>query len=176
MSRYVVMGIDPSSAKIAAVVTKDGGKSPRVWTKVLPESPYEVRADWAERHVNKFVSDYISAGFEVYFFIEEPVVGAGARATIAQATIRGGILIGARRGGATEIHHVNNSRWKKKIVGKGNATKPQIKEHMHKTWPVIYDLADGDQDVLDAAGINAYGEGVLMLQKRIEKNKENEDG
>ena len=181
--REIVVGCDPSSKLLAATITFDR-RSPMLWKRTLPEGEYAMRADWAERHVNQLLTKLSKANPDarIFFFVELPVVGAGARATIAQAIVLGGTMTGARRGGAAEIHEVNNQRWKKTVVGSGAAKKPQIKKYVRLTWPVLWDMLPpcrckntctcGQQDLCDSACINAYGQSVLDLQKRIEDNKE----
>lgn len=175
MSATVVIGIDPSSKKLALVITKNG-RSPRLITRTLPDAPLDVKADWAERHCRRLAAPYVKAGFRVIAFVEDPVVGrGGAHATIVQATVRGGILVGLRRAGVTEIHGVNNQRWKKAVCGNGGIGKPQIKKYVYKTWPRVWDMANGDEDLCDAACINAYGQQVISLEERIKAHKESEE-
>lgn len=178
--RVVVIGIDPSSKKLAFVITK-GGKQPRVVTRTLPDSPLDIKADWAERHARRIAAPYVKDGYRVVAFVEDPVVGrGGAHATIVQATVRGGILVGLRRAGVEKIHGVNNQRWKKAVVGNGGVGKPQIKKYVHDTWPTVYKMATGpnggvDEDVCDAACINLHGQKVLKMEDRINKHREEED-
>lgn len=176
----IVVGMDPSSKLLAATITFDKG-DPELWKKTLPDTTYDIRSDWAERHTEKLVKELARVG-PVYFFVEEPVVGQGARATIAQSICLGGVLIGARRGGAKEIHLVHNMRWKKDVVGAGNVNKAQIKRYVHQTWPVLYDLIPrctckgktchcGAQDLCDSACINAHGDHILDMKERIQANR-----
>lgn len=181
MTREIVVGCDPSS-KLLAVVATINRREPAVWKRTLPESDYATRADWAARHMEQLIKRLSKEG-DVYFFVEMPVVGAGVRATIAQAIVLGGTLTGARRGGAKEIHEVNNQRWKKTVVGSGAAKKPDIKKHVLKTWPALFDLIPackcssksachcGSQDLCDAGCINAYGQQILDMQNRIIQSK-----
>lgn len=181
MSMTVVIGIDPSSKKLAFVITKNG-RSPRVVTRSLPDpSDHATKADWAERHTRRVASPYVKKGYRVVVFLEEPVVGrGGAYTTIIQATVGGGILVGAKRAGVKEIHRVNNQRWKKSVVGNGGVDKAKIKQHVAKVWPVVYEMSKGpkgaaDSDVCDAACINLHGQKVLKMEDRIKKHREEED-
>lgn len=162
-----IFGLDPSSKKIALAVSVNGN-APILYARMLPNDN-ALACLHAYRFVRKMVGKYVKRGVEVYLFIEEPVVGrGGARSTIVQSLVQGGMLAGAASAGA-EIHKVNNSSWKKKVVGNGNAGKPQIKEWVRTHWPHLYDLADGDQDCLDAGCILKFGMTVIETKDKIER-------
>lgn len=178
--KRVALGVDPSS-KLLAGVASVNGRVIEVWKKTLPDSEYAVRADWAERHMNQLVKRLNKYG-PVFVFVETPIVGPGVQATIAQAIVLGGTLIGARRGGAEEIHPIHHSRWKKDIIGSGAVKKPQVRRYVHQTWPAVWNQLPackckgtchcGAQDLCDAACICAHGENILSMKDRIEKNKD----
>lgn len=174
MNKIALIGVDPSSKKLAAVITLSDQSMPEIWSRSLADN-ISRKCFWAHRWIKMLVTSYVKRGYEVVFFIEDPVVGrGGAHSTIVQARVNGAALSGAVMGGAKEIHTANNARWKKIVVGKGSASKPDIKKWCRIEWPVLFRLANGDQDLCDAAGINAYGDHVLKLQKRIEKNRQKE--
>lgn len=162
----IVIGLDPSSKKIAVAISVNGRK-PTVKTKVLskdnPTACHE-----AEVWVKELVRSLRKPGVKVYLFVEDPVVGrGGARSTIMQALVQGGMLAGGIAGGA-EVHKVNNSSWKKRVVGNGNMGKPGIKDWVRQNWPAYYLLSGGDQDLIDAGCILKYGQGVVEMKTRIE--------
>jgi Holliday junction resolvasome RuvABC endonuclease subunit len=169
VTKRLVIGLDPSSQKIAMMVRPNPKSKPEMVTL-----PFAKGADItyvclrAFRFVRAFVKKWIDLGYEVHIFIEEPVVGrGGAYTTIRQAKANGAMLAGARSGGA-HVEGVNNSTWKKSVCGKGNAGKPEIKNWVRDHWPYAYDLCRGDQDLLDAACILLYGEKRLELADRLE--------
>jgi len=92
----------------------------------------------------------------IYAFVEEPVV-AGAR------NLRTSLQIAQISGAVLSVFDgtlVPVSTWKKEIVGKGNATKDDIKEYL-KTQPE-YEFTKGKQDWIDATCIRLYGESVSV--------------
>ena len=124
-------------------------------------------------------------------FLEEPVMGRGGPgATIPQAFVDGAIMAGAYQAGAV-LSLINNSSWKKKVCGNGNANKLVVSEWVEENWPVLYTKAvpmtlsaaksagypdlegRGDQDVLDAGCINLHG---WKYVKMIEKIMRRRDG
>lgn len=171
----VVIGCDPSSKKVAFIVTV-GDSEPRPFTHLMKMQDVGERCasayEWVEAW---FKHNRAMWGGNVYFFIEDPVVGrGGAYATIAQSKVHGAIVAAAHRSGVcTSIRGVNNSHAKKKVVGKGNANKDDIKAWCRTYWNQAYVVANNgkDQDLLDAAMHNRYGAGVVQTMTRIEKKK-----
>lgn len=91
-------------------------------------------------------------------FIEEPVV-AGAmniRSTILIAETVGMVLSCSR-----PTYLVPVTSWKKKTVGKGNASKQEVTEWVKKELPVYAALCKSDQDLFDAGAIGEYGRQVM---------------
>lgn len=171
MMNEAIVGVDPSSRKLAAIITIDDQR-PKIRIEHLPAKNPTEQCDRAYGWIRKIVRDLVHAGHEVHVFVEEPVLGrGGARATIPQTKVHGALLAGAKRAGATTVLGVNNSRWKKAVIGNGNASKPQIAEGIRTIWPLVYDMAQGDQDVLDAAGINRHGAQIVEMKERIQRNK-----
>lgn len=178
----VIIGIDPSSKKIAATITTNGS-NPEVWVRTLPDpAPIDLKCYWADRWMLSIVSKHVKKGHEVYVFIEEPVLGrGGARSTIVQSQVRGAMCAAARRANAKEVHGVNNQRWKSQVMGKGPHKKEKSKRHIHKHWPVVYDMSrlinEGRhlQDLCDAACINILGQNIVKMTKRIEQAKESDE-
>ena len=111
------------------------------------------------------VSEYFS-GTTAPFFIEEPVV-AGARnirVSLGIAQTAGAVAV-AFRGAA---YFVPVSTWKSRTVGKGNATKDQVKEWLSKEY-VSYSVAcegtNSPQDYADAACVAIYGNQMLGIDR-----------
>lgn len=163
-----VIGIDPSSRKLAAVVSVVG-KEPQatVYTKPLPQDKPVAclqAFEWV-RNLVEIQED------DVYVFIELPVLGRGGPgSTIPQAQINGALLAGAQMADA-EVVPVNNSRVKKEVVGRGNANKDDIRDWVSKAWPVLYERIGGDQDLCDSAMIYVYGKQVVERRNKIAKKK-----
>ena len=122
---------------------------------------------WTSNLVGTFL------GAKVYAFIEKPVLGrGGAGSTIPQAQVNGAVIAGAWEGGAIEVMSVNNQQWKKSVLGNGNIGKPQIKAGIANLWFDAYQKADGDQDLLDSAGVNRFGHQVLKMHERIKVERQ----
>lgn len=179
--RRVTVGIDASSKKIAAVVTVDGHDDPlalippTLWKRTLVGDDIVVRCSaayrwgrWMMSDVDKMLAENGIYEYEVQVYIEEPVVvPRNMRSTVVQAKVHGAIVAGirsSRRYSQVPITSVVPPSWKKQVVGKGNATKPEVSKHVFIVWPYVYNLASGDQDLLDAACINLFGQKARKTQ------------
>jgi Holliday junction resolvasome RuvABC endonuclease subunit len=110
----------------------------------------------------------------VYVFIENPFISPKTvKAALPLARINGALHAYAY-GTGCHVQGVDISRWKKIVVGKGTASKTEIKRCIREIWPAVYREAGGDQDLLDAAAINRYGSKTLTLRNRIEQSREHE--
>lgn len=166
----VVIGIDPSSRKLAAVVSVIGDESNvQTITKPLPQDKPAaclLAFEWART----LVESNQDRG-DVYVFIELPVFGRGGPgSTIPQAQINGALLAGAQMAGA-EVVPVNNSRVKKEVVGRGNANKDDIRQWVHDEWNDLYVKIEKDQDLCDSAMIYQYGTQIVVRRDKIAAKK-----
>jgi Holliday junction resolvasome RuvABC endonuclease subunit len=90
-------------------------------------------------------------GSDVYAYVEEPVV-AGARnlrTSLRMAQVSGAIL------SVMSGELVPVSTWKKAVVGKGNATKDDVRAYL-QSQPEFKET-HGKQDWIDATCIRLYG-------------------
>lgn len=148
-----VIGIDPSSKKLAFCITYPGSeKYPELHTKRLPEGILQATGAAFEEAFLCF-REFPDAAV----YMEEPVVGRNMRSTIVQAQVGGAVMAAADRAGLPYFELVNNSHWKKEVLGKGNAKKPDITAWLEENWREAYTLAQKDQDLIDASCINRYG-------------------
>lgn len=164
---YAVLGIDASSKKLAAVITAQAG-SPTLWKRTLIGDDIEARClagfKWAKWLMADIARPYRQANVPmptVYAFLEEPVVvPRNIRSTMVQAKVHGAIVAGLKSSvnRVGPVATVVPPSWKKDVVGKGNATKQEIAAFVATHWPYLYEVADKDQDLLDAACINIYGQ------------------
>lgn len=155
-SDTILIGLDPSSRKIALVYTDLSLDDLHVRAFPLPQAVIPALA-LAYRLTRRFVRRFTSKGHRVVLWIEEPVVGkGGAYATIKQSKVHGAIVAGAVAGGA-EVDTVQNSTWKKTVTGKGNNSKVQVAQWVRKNWKTLSTLAGPDQDLIDAGCIMAHG-------------------
>jgi Holliday junction resolvasome RuvABC endonuclease subunit len=163
MKEVAIIGIDPSSRKLASISAILGQEQNYVidtialFPKDRPRS-CAIATKWM-RHLVASLHEQVD---DVYVFIEAPVLGrGGARATIPQAQVGGCLLAGAYTSNAKDIVLVNNQRAKKEIVGKGNASKDEIKAWCRVVWPAVFREAGTDQDVCDSAMIYAFGAKIV---------------
>jgi hypothetical protein len=147
-----VVGIDPSSKKLAFCVTEPGCK-PVVFKLGLPEGVLQATGA-AFEEAFLFFSRLSRSNPRVY--MEAPLVGRSAYSTIVQAQVGGAVMAAACRSG-TYLKMVNVNSWKKKVVGKGNATKEDVSAWLKDNWKMAYTLCSGDQDLIDASALNRYG-------------------
>lgn len=163
------MGVDPSSRKVAVTTTWIGWDEPELFTIDLPENHSE-GCGLAFRRFFEYISGIKErTGHTPFVFQEEPLMAFGrnmnAKSTITQARI-GGSLEAACAEALVPVFLVNNKVWKKEVIGNGGAGKPEIAEWVHDNLPDAYDLAGGDQDLMDSACINEHGKIVLSMPKR----------
>lgn len=160
-----VVGIDPSSKKLAFCVTKSfaGTEEPGLKTISLPEGVYRASgAAFEEAYL--FFRDF--SKLEAAAYLEAPVVGINVQSTIIQAQVGGAVIAAAQTAGVP-LYLVNNSSWKKKVLGKGNAKKEEISALLREIWPEAYAVASGDQDLIDACGVNRFGVRNQRLARAI---------
>ena len=178
MANQVVVGIDPSSQKVALVITH-GSDMSRVDAQLLQlpkDQDYAKRCGAAfilvTRVMRRVASRYPAA--DIHVFIEEPVVGrGGARSTITQSKVHGAIVAACHCSGVVAgVSGVNNSSAKKQVVGMGNASKPEIRRWARMHWPTLeaqiktYNAGD-QQDIADAGMINRAGWKVIQMRERL---------
>lgn len=160
---------DPSSAKLAYVL--NDGNSYSILTTRLSGRDIGRRCQQADAYTYQIVK---ACSGPVFVFIEAPVIGkGGARAAMPLAKVHGAMLAAAWRAGAVEVVPVNISAWKKKIVGSGNAGKPEVATYLRQHWRRMYALAQGEkgfeQDLVDAACIWQYGRWYVGVRKLLSK-------
>lgn len=170
---YVVIGVDPAKTRLHAVIW-DGTRF-KLESRTMPDDIVlcAVAAHtWLRRLVRETSERYLKP-VTIVIAIEEPVLGShnrrGANATIPNAKIHGALLAagGLLKTQGVVVIPANNSRWKKQIVGNGNASKDQITAFVKKTWPRLYREAKGVQDWMDASCIAQYGMYVIKLRGKM---------
>lgn len=162
------MGVDPSSRKLAIVYSYMGDeKNVKFQTKKLPQNKPE-SCSIAHEWIKGIIESLPIETEKVYVFVELPVMGRGGiGSTLPQAQVNGAFLAGAYMAGATVIP-VNNMTVKKQVVGKGNASKDDVKEWLRQSWLKHYEKVGTDQDLCDASMIYVYGVKKVKLRVRIQ--------
>lgn len=160
---HVIIGIDPSSRRLAAVANVLGETAYCVHIRELPPKLPAETCLLAYAWIRRLCHQYSEQGYEVWCYLEAPVsAGAkgGVKALLPQAQVSGALLAGALSVRSAHIELVYIQTWKKQVITKGNATKTEIKQWASQYWRALYDDYSSDQDVLDAAGINRFGNHV----------------
>lgn len=158
-----VLGIDPSSKKLAFCITPvNHDRIFTLSTISLPEGALQATGA-AYREAFSF---FQRNGKGLHVYMEAPVVGRSVGPTIIQAQVGGAVMAAAANAGVP-LHLVNNMTWKKRVLGKGNASKPEVAELLRGIWPEAYAASSGDQDLIDACAINRYGVQNRRLAKAI---------
>lgn len=161
----LILGIDPSAAKIAAVsyetITMAQGVGseklyPKGTTKQTPES-LAAALDFMS-HLLASVA-HVTHGDRLAY-IEAPLVGrGGTAATIKQARV-GGIIQGCLAAAGFKVYEVHPSTWRSAlgIRAKGTkALKAATRQYVQAEWPKIIPVVGNDGDLTDAAAICLYG-------------------
>jgi len=172
--RTVVIGIDPSSKKIAATVTVNGAE-PTLRIRPLPtgrrDTPRQLFL--AGRWFRRLIMEFDPQSNDVYVYIENPFVSPKTiRACLPLARMHGHLMATAYACGVKVVDGVDISRWKSVSIGKGNASKTEIMAWVRKCWPQAAEQVGKDQDKADSAGINVYGQHMVKQIKKIERLKE----
>lgn len=165
----IILGIDPAAARLDAVALYPDG----TWVLHKRSMPKDIveRCVAAQRWVETLVKLY-GRQDDVAVGIEEPVLGLRGRATangtLPLAKVHGALLVGAQRAGASFVLPINNKRWKKRIVGNGNAGKPMVNTWVKRHWPALWTEAKGRQDSCDAACIALEVREVLKFRRKMD--------
>lgn len=163
-----VLGLDLSSRKIALMGRNDRtGWFCETW--VAPKKMKnrgEILAHFLDPFT-AFIQDTVAQG-PTWMFVENPLVGIGGpHATIVQAQVQGLVLGTSVRSGVAAAYPVNVQTWKKDVVGRGNAPKDAVASWLRSECPNLADMADGDQDLVDAACVALYGIRVIDRGERL---------
>lgn len=141
-----VIGIDPDTRSITWVCLDEDGVS--YWKRI------EAFGKRAEDRIESLCKQLIQSDiFADWVYIEPPVMGVNAKALRDQAMVVGMLRYHLWRLGQPHSM-VDNTTWKKNVVGSGKASKEEIKDFATS----VIGLEDGlVQDVYDAAAIARFG-------------------
>ena len=103
-----------------------------------------------------------------YFFIEEPLVGRGIRASLQVAQMAGAFMLMMERVRYTDMMLVPVGTWKKLVVGLGNADKMTVSDWLEQNYPEFYEICGGNQDLIDATCIALYGAEIVAQSRSAE--------
>lgn len=167
----IAVGVDPAATRLDAVVLYPDG-SFVLHTRTMPTDTVE-RCAAAQRWIEKIVRALLLED-DVMLGVEEPGFGLAGRAhgngMIPITKVCGALLAAGSRAGAVTVE-VNNKRWKKRIVGNGNAKKPDINLWVRKHWPKLWRACKGRQDTCDAACIALEVRERARLRRKMEATR-----
>ncbi len=158
-----VVGIDPSS-KSAAYVSEEFMAKIQFAETSGPEACCKARRETV------LILDAVKKDFDKKYlpvvYLEAPIVGiGGVKTTLVQAYVSGAIQAACFDVGF-DVVLISNTKWKKKIVGSGKATKDEIKSFVKKHHKNVYKSIQDDQDMIDAFCIWKYG---VENEKRLRR-------
>jgi len=147
-----IAGIDPGSFVIATAVCDEDGMLLRTF---LAEPPKQ-RVNLALSRLCPLITEFrkhLSPERLDFCYIEEPIYCGSFKATVAMGMVAGAIVVALEDVGIP-YSFVGNSVWKKSLIGRGNATKDEI-----KAWVIARFGVDSDmrQDIYDAIAIAEWG-------------------
>ena len=147
------VGFDCSSKAIHGVVMdKDfkiiiqqkWGSKEKTFEKRFPEFANNFFKDLSKIILNHEV-EKVNVAIEQAVFIQNP------RTTVEIANVIGCVRTACYLQ-KFNVKVVDNTKWKKEILGKGNAKKPEIMDHAKEKWGDVFP----EQDFADAACIAAW--------------------
>ncbi len=145
-----IVGVDPDTKAITAV-SFGGPKEPHIFR-------VEAKGRRAEDRIEKLYTSLRLTFFSEpadWVYIELPVMGVNVKALRDQAMVIG--MIRYWLWSNDQPHSmVDNTVWKKGVLGNGHASKEEIAAYAQR---VLHIPADHPQDVYDAACIAAWGSG-----------------
>jgi Holliday junction resolvasome RuvABC endonuclease subunit len=156
-----IIGVDPSSAKLAFVITDGDTLEQVVAIPLPPKDRQNTRSGAAYNAVLEVIGSK-----RAWVFLESPLYWRGGKSTIPLAQISGVVQAAVHNAGH-QLEMVNNQRWKSRVIGIHNAKKDQIGEVMATLWPEVHAIANGDEDLIDAAAINMYGRDIMRHRKEL---------
>jgi Holliday junction resolvasome RuvABC endonuclease subunit len=154
MADAILIGIDPSSKKIAAVTFTASGFKPFEAVLAKQSGP-----DACERalQVGTYLGTQRPDASLKLAFIESPLVGrGGVRSTMVQSFTSGALQAALHQEGF-RVTLVNQSSWKAKVIGSGKADKREVREAVRLRWPALYEAVQSSQDLIDASAIAIHG-------------------
>lgn len=118
--------------------------------------------------ISTYMTGWLGSRQPDYVFIETPIIGNNRKYSMQISEVYGAVLAACglwQSVGGEEpvvVIGVNNSEWKRQLIGKMPRTSVEVKkvvrrylEELDSTYAVV---CDGDQDRVDASCIALYGQ------------------
>lgn len=149
----MIWGVDLGTRKIAMVglpTSVDVDLDPQCFT-------FEVDQTTRANELNVLARQFSERVFYTdIIFIEEPPKVKNMRTFLALAQTSGALL--AVSTGRTYLIPVDT--WKKKIIGRGGASKELVAAWLAEQQPELHQRSGGNQDLMDASCIALYGQAI----------------
>lgn len=162
-----LIGIDLGIHKISlACFTGDQ----LVWADTHGVPPEQCRS-LQLRELAAFAHDITHMHGAESVWVEDTIIGNNRKYSIQLAQVMGAVLasLGAQHlHQGTDVRVVDNRVWKKAVVGAGHASKDQIKDYIHVTYPAYAPLCGEDQDLYDATCVGLYGLSIIERAKSLQ--------
>lgn len=164
---HTVIGVDPSSRKIAAVAsTPDGGWL--TFTSEVDESTAKQRGKTLGYLFNEFLDWLRDLDLGAFFlFVEQPLFGRNVNTMRVISQVESLVLLAAHEQDAQGIYEVNVQVWKKDVVGQGNASKGDVKSYLQEHHDDLSVHLGDDQDLFDAGAVCLYGLQVIVRGENL---------
>lgn len=158
MASPIIIGVDPASSKLALVAICGDKFVSKAYTRLGKSGGVACWNAW--NSTERFVAElpWELDGRELHSYIEAPLVGRGGVRTTMVQCFTSGAVQGALNGLGFSTEVANVSSWKKRVVGRGNAKKPEIAEFLRINHPELFRATSGNQDLVDASCIALYGQ------------------
>lgn len=160
----IVVAVDPAARRLDAVVLYPDGSFVIHTRKTMPPDIVHrcvVAQRWLELILRPLMAeDTVVCG------VEEPFVGKFPGGMLPVAKVHGALIAASGKLGVNTIC-LPNKRWKMTVVGKGNASKPEINVWVKKHWPKLWKECKGRQDVCDAACMALEVRRILKSRARV---------
>lgn len=159
---HTVIGIDPSSKKIAVVIAdKDGFRAIEQQLPVKESDKYTAYNSHMALTFCTWLFDTVLDPESTHVYLEAPVLAgrgkANPQAMLPQAFVSGVIQATAMDAGFVGVTMVAPGSWKKVVVGNGSATKPQVGRNLRRRRPDLWRICYQSGDLKDAGSICLYG-------------------
>ena len=146
----MILGLDCSSRAIHGVVVDENENLVMQFRTEKPNNKDEFNTRFLNI-VDNFAKILSKINIEKAF-VEAAIYIQNPKSTIEIARVVGGVQITCHKN-RVPCQLVDNTKWKKEIVGKGNCSKTQIMEFAVDKWGDVF----LEQDYADAACIALYG-------------------
>lgn len=154
----IIAGLDLGVRKVAMFVMDTE-------TKEMSCEEWEAPAYLSRPEQLKHLSDYVFLSIEYgrvqEVWIEDTLIGNNIKYSLALTEVKGALmcdLVGLIWAGRiSRIETVNVGMWKKTVVGRGNATKQEVREFLVGQDARYAEICGDSQDRYDAAAICLCG-------------------